>query len=69
MVTKSWATTKKYKIGQRNKYYCAKKGCILICKPHLDIKEVKIITQSDFLEDIKIGIETEFGVELVEHKE
>ena len=62
-------TTKQYKIGQRNTYYCAKRRCILIRRPHLDIKEIKIITKSDVPEDIKMGIETGFGVKLVEHKE
>ena len=62
-------TTKQYKISQRNTYYCAKRRCILIRRPHLDIKEIKIITKSDVPEDIKMGIETEFGVKLVEHKE
>ena len=62
-------TTKQNKIGQRNTYYCAKRRCILIRRPHLDIKEIKIITKSDVPEDIKMGIETEFGVKLVEHKE
>ena len=62
-------TTKQHKIGQRNTYYCAKRRYILIRRPHLDIKEIKIITKSDVPEDIKMGIETEFGVKLVEHKE
>ena len=44
-------------------------GCILIRRPHLDIKGIKIITKSDVPEYIKMGIETEFGVKLVEHKE
>ena len=59
-------TTKQYKIGQKNTYYCAKRRCILIRRSHLDIKEIKIITKS---ENIKMGIETKFGVKLVEHKE
>ena len=59
-------TTKQYKIGQRNTYCCAKKRCILIRRSHLGTKETKIITKS---EDIKMGIETEFGVKLFEHKE
>ena len=59
-------TTKQYKIGQKNTYYCAKRGCILIRRSHLDIKEIKIITKS---ENINMGIETEFGVKRVEHKE
>ena len=59
-------TTKQYKIGQKDTYYCAKRWCILICRSHLDIKEIKTINKS---ENIKIGIETEFGVKLVEHKE
>ena len=42
---------------------------MLIRRPHLDIKEIKIITKSDVPEDIKMGIKTEFGVKLVEHKE
>ena len=58
------ATTKQCKIGQRNPYYCAEKGCILICRSHLDIKEVNK-TKSDVPEDIK----DEFGVKLVEDKE
>ena len=62
-------TTKQYKIGQKNTYYCAKRRCTLIRRPHSDIKEIKIITKSDVPEDIKMGIETEFGVKLVEHKE
>ena len=32
-------------------------------------KKIKIITKSDLPEDMKMGIETEFGVTLVEHKE
>ena len=62
-------TTKQYKIGQRNTYYCAKRRCILIRRPNLEVKEIKIITKSDVLEDIKMESETEFGVKLVEHKE
>ena len=50
-------------------YYCAKKRYILIRRPHLDIKEVKIITKSDVPEDIKVGIEPEFGVKLIKHKQ
>ena len=34
-----------------------------------DMKEMKIITKSDVLEDIMMTIETEFGGKLVEHKE
>ena len=30
-------------------------------------KKIKILTKSDFLEDIKIGMKTEFGVKVVEH--
>ena len=59
-------TTKQYRIGQKNTYCYAKRGCILIRRSHLDIKEIKIITKS---ENIKMGIETKFGVKLVEHKE
>ena len=44
----------------------SKRRCILNRRSHLDIKRIKIITKP---EDIKIGIETEFGVKLVEHKE
>ena len=62
-------TTKQYKIGQRNTYYWAKKRYILSRRPHLDIKEVKILTKSDVPEDIKMGIKPEFGVKVVEHKE
>ena len=50
-------------------YYCAKKRCILSCRPYLDIKEVKILTKSNAPENIKMGIETEFGVKVLEHKE
>ena len=50
-------------------YYCAKRRCILIRRPYLDIKEKKIITKSDVREEIKMGIKTEFGVKLLEHKE
>ena len=39
-------STKQYKIGQRNTYFWAKKRCILSRRPHLDIKEVKILTKS-----------------------
>ena len=46
-----------------------KKRCILSRRPHLDIKEVKILTESDVLEEIKVGIETGFEVKIVEHKE
>ena len=42
---------------------------ILSHRSNLDIKEVKILTKSDVSKDIKMGIETEFGVKLVEHKE
>ena len=69
MVRESCTTTKQYKIDQRNTYYCAKRRCILIRRLHLDIKELKIITKSDVPEDIKMGIEAEFGVKLGEHKE
>ena len=62
-------TTKQYKIGQRNTYYCAKRRCILIRRPHVDVKEIKIITKSDVPEDIKMRTEAEFGVKLGEHKE
>ena len=31
-------TTKQYKIGQKNTCCCAKRGCILIRRPHLDTK-------------------------------
>ena len=48
------STTKQYKIGQRNTYYWAKKRCILSRRPHLDIKEVKILTKSDVPEDISL---------------
>ena len=44
----------------------SKRRCILNRRSHLHIKRIKIITKP---EDIKIGIETEFGVKLVEHKE
>ena len=37
--------------------------------PNLDIKEVKILPKSDASEIIKMGIKTEFGVKVVEHKE
>ena len=40
-------TTKQYKIGQKNTYYCAKRRCILIRRSHLDIKEIKVITKSE----------------------
>ena len=46
-----------------------KKRCILSRRPHLDIKQVKILTESDVPEEIKIGIETGFEVKFVEHKE
>ena len=69
MYGKVGTTTKQYKIDQRNTYYCAKRRCILIRRPHLDIKKIKIITKSDVPEDMKMGIETEFGVTLVEHKD
>ena len=52
---------KQYKIGQKSMYYCAKRIYILIRRSFLDIKEIKIITKS---EDIKMGIESEFGVKL-----
>ena len=38
-------TTKQCKIGYKDMYYCA----ILSCRPHSDIKEVKILTKSDVL--------------------
>ena len=69
MVRKIATTTKQHKIGQKNMYYCAKRRCILIRRPYLDIKEKKIITKSDVREEIKMGIKTEFGVKLLEHKE
>ena len=62
-------TTKKDKIGQRNTCYQAKKRSILSRRPHLNMKEVKILTKSDNPEHIKIGIKTELGVKVVEHKE
>ena len=62
-------TTKENKIIQRNTYYQAKKRCILSRRSHLGIKEVKILTKSDAPEDIKMGVKTEFGVKVVEHKE
>ena len=61
--------TKQYKIGQRNTYNWAKKGCILSRGPHLDIKEAEILTKSDVPQDIKMRIKTKFGVKVVEHKE
>ena len=30
-------TNKQYKIGQRNTYYCTKKGCLLIYRAYLNI--------------------------------
>ena len=51
--------TKQYIIGQRSTYYRAKKRCILSCRPHLDIKKVKILTKSDVPEDIKLGLRWE----------
>ena len=33
------------------------------------MKKIKILTKSDFPEDIKVRIKTEFGVKIVEHKE
>ena len=62
-------TIKQCKIARRNTYYCAKKEMHTCRRPHLDIKEVKILTESDVLEDIKMGIETGFEVKIVEHKE
>ena len=62
-------TTKLCKIGQWNTYYGVKKRCILTLRPHLEVKEVKVLTKSDVPEDIKMGIKTEFGVKIVEHKE
>ena len=62
-------TTKQYKIGQKGTYYWAKKRCIPSRRPHLDIKEVKILIKSDVPEDTDIGIKTEFGVKVAEHKE
>ena len=56
MVRKIATTTKQHKIGQKNMYYCAKRRCILIRRPYLDIKEKKIITKSDVREEIKMGI-------------
>ena len=38
-------------------------------RPHLDIKEVKILTKSDIPEDIKMGIKIELEVRVFEHKE
>ena len=31
---------------------------MLSCRPQLNIKEIKILIESDFLEDIKVGIKT-----------
>ena len=38
---------------------------ILSCTPQLNIKEIKILTKSDFPEDIRD--QTEFEVKVVEH--
>ena len=57
------------KQSQGTRTTVSKKRCILSRRPHLDIKEVKILTESDVLEDIKMGIETGFEVKIVEHKE
>lgn len=38
-------------------------------RPHLDLKEVEMLTQSDFLDDIEIVIETEFRIKVVELEE
>ena len=54
------ATNKQYKIEQNNTYYFAKERCLLSRRPHLDIKEVEILTQFDLTDDIKIVIETKF---------
>ena len=59
--------TKHYKIGERNTYQWTKKRCLLSCRPQLNIKDIKILTKSDFPEDMKIGIKTEFGVKVLEH--
>ena len=53
-------TTKVCKIDHSNTYYWTKKRCIFSRRPHLDIREVKILTKSYVPEDIKMGIKTEF---------
>ena len=42
---------------------------MLSCRPQLNIKEIKILIESDFLEDIKVGGSKQFGVKVVGHKE
>ena len=38
------------------------------CRPYLDIKEVKILNESDVCENIKKEIINGFGIKAVEHK-
>lgn len=52
------ATNKQNKIGQMNTNYCAKKQTILIY----------MLAKSNIPEDIKMEIEAEFEVNVVEHK-
>ena len=53
---KGTATNKHYKIGKRNTHYCVKSRCLLSPRTYLYVKEVKILRESDALENIKKGL-------------
>ena len=61
-------TNKQYKISKRNTYYCAKNKCLFSRRPYLDLKEVKILKESDVLENIIKGIMTRFEIKAVKHE-
>ena len=41
-------THKQCKRGQRNTFYCAKYSCLLSHRPYLDVKEVEILSESEY---------------------
>ena len=69
MVRKSYNHHQTMQNRSKEHLLLAKKRCILSRRPHLDIKEVKILTKSDVPEDNDMGIKTEFRVKVVEQKE
>ena len=69
MVQKSYSHHQTIQIRLKKHVLLHQKECILSRRPHLDIKEFKILTKYDVPEGIKMRIETEFEVKVVEHKE
>ena len=61
-------TNKQYKVNQRNTYCCAKKK-VFTRSQTIITRKVEIQIKSDNRGGIKMGIETDFGIKVIEYKE